>query len=829
MICIKLDFANKVKRFKREVDLERIELENALFWEAATRVVTPSTIREPAIGNHIIINNYAYVRTIILGVPTAHQNGYPEGLKDSLQTKLMGLSTDRGVIEMCMGLFPMSGLDATKLIQRSLFVNAAALQKNVEQNPEGVKEMRHVIEKRQSEKFYETISSNEHKMLTSTNVIILYAYSLKGLNHLQTKVTMILEHEGVLYDYPDGSHEQVWRAALPFNTKQSYMNVQILSPYAAVLASPRTRGSNTHQEGLWFGKHRVTKKDILINPRKLPAFHLMGLGPTGSGKTVAALLLMTRAYSQLGYRVIYTTSKPDEQTNVPAVVEYFNGSIIDIGRGKSSINPLRIFFDKEAIEYQAKRNRDPGYIRNEYFNIYNIHKTLLYKFFAVFYDDLSKTAMSYIDYSLNKVYKKFGIYQNRPETWEGADWPVMSDLIKIWKEDLKEAEGPTKLTIEALLNKSHFFEKDGALSYLNDKADIDTSSDFILVDLSSVDDILQDAMYVLVTGIMSLRYRNVTDRDTIICLDEARVFLNNRDLNEWTISTLTKARTRRIGLWLLTQQPADLQKANVSEEWKTNSFFEFALGKNLRQNNIKAVIDFFGFGRDEEAFLLSSLVGDGILRVDNENIPIHFEATQWELDMIAGKFLESSKLEEDGLTFYMDAPLLKLGIDNNYFMSDWSDDVNLDRQLVKEGFTRQQVQKMFGTGKGTAYIKEGVLQDGKILNQTLDHYSTVIQLAGILIQRGAQDVTVNHFEDVDISFKDIDGKSIAIEYERPDNHTEQQLLEKKNFGKNNYDTVMFVCSSVYYKRLSGILGEQYVVQRGSQLESFIDELRLDHD
>jgi hypothetical protein len=109
-------------------------------------------------------------------------------------------------------------------------------------------------------------------------------------------------------------------------------------------------------------------------------------------------------------------------------------------------------------------------------------------------------------------------------------------------------------------------------------------------------------------------------------------------------------------------------------------------------------------------------------------------------------------------------------------------------------------------------------------NQSADHFSTVMQCAGELVLSGALNVNVNHFDNADIVFES-NNKTYAIEYEKVGSHSEPELIEKKFRTQSIYDDVVFVCDSKYYPKLSKIIGEDFVIQRGNALKAYIDGFR----
>lgn len=108
-------------------------------------------------------------------------------------------------------------------------------------------------------------------------------------------------------------------------------------------------------------------------------------------------------------------------------------------------------------------------------------------------------------------------------------------------------------------------------------SDLDLSKDFIIVDMSNVPELIKDAMNVLVTGLLHSRFNIDNDRDTIIAMDEAGVYLRTPKLASDMLTTLTQGRSRGVFLGLCTHQPSDFTKNGMREEFQT---------KDSSQNNL---------------------------------------------------------------------------------------------------------------------------------------------------------------------------------------------------------------------------------------------------
>ncbi len=269
-----------------------------------------------------------------------------------------------------------------------------------------------------------------------------------------------------------------------------------------------------------------------------------------------------------------------------------------------------------------------------------------------------------------------GIRRDDLKTWKNANWPTLLDLRQIWVN--AEKDDPKDTTAKALVDKTFMVNTDW--SYMNRPTDINTSVDFIIVDISGVPASIQEAMNVFITGIMAMRFKTDISKETIIAVDEAAVFLRNPKLSLFLLRTLTQGRSYKIGLWLATQQPADLVKAGVESEFKTNIQISIVLG-NMRKDTIAHVQQFYSLNEHSVNDLMACGVGEGLLIVGNEVIPTKFVPTEHEIAIIKGKKpvkISGEITEAEPLFMFVDERLRSLFTGNKIYFSDWLDQEKKD-------------------------------------------------------------------------------------------------------------------------------------------------------
>ncbi len=83
---------------------------------------------------------------------------------------------------------------------------------------------------------------------------------------------------------------------------------------------------------------------------------------------------------------------------------------------------------------------------------------------------------------------------------------------------------------------------------------------------------------------------------------------------------------------------------------------------------------------------------------------------------------------------------------------------------------------------------------------------------------------IQHHDGVDIIANLHGGRSLAIEYERPNTHTVSQIFEKFKRAEQQYDLCIVVCTAQNSKEIEEAVGNENYFRRGLQLKDYIDKI-----
>jgi len=820
---------NPMGRYKRHLASEQAAV-TAGWWDVVRKILPPTMTENHG---HLELTDGTFVKCVIVGVPEFDIPGYSRTIDPELIGSLLDTAQERCFIGYSFALVPFGQADSNRALEDTEFRNIQDQMDDQDLNSLGhIRNKTGFIAKDIKDDQY-AIHNQSVKQYYTSCVITMRAGSLDDLNITYSHVTTILSNNLIGYLPAEGNMLEVYKSAQPWGKISKKTVVDCTTPQVASLLPVKRQDNRTDLSGIWFGNQKMPNqsdqgKPIMVNLDALSAGHGFIFGPTGSGKTFLQGILGMRAHDQEDYRVIYMTVKSDAGTQFRAIPTFYgqNGVVIDLGIGKdkSAINPLQVIYDEMMIEGTPE----------EYLRIYHKHKMTV----AAFFDAFLKTGMTdnqghYLDKTLNEIYEAYGIISMtsdriicNPDAWvDGGNFPTIHDLRKRWKSDMSTKElGRVRESAESLYNRTGNLSKTGAYAYINQKTNADLSKDFIVFDLSGLDKGLQDAMSVLVTAVIGARFNTDATRKTLLIIDEGVAFARNPERLNFISDAYMMGRSQSITAVISFTQPTDMTH-ELAAMLKTNSMWAYILGKGMGKDSVEYIKDFFKLTAEDTVELMSSNIGEGLLVLGNQTIPINFKATDQEMSVLKGTSNESEKASTDS-AFMLLEPVADLVVEHGFCLDEWIDDP--DANMVKDwGYEPHLVQRIGANGKAKAWIKSEIINEGRVYNQTLDHYASVIQIAGYLQQAGFEDVKVNHFDEEDVRAR-LGDREFSFEYERQGSHTEKQLEAKRIKLESTNSRCFFVCQSSYRKFVAKAVGEQNTYTRGTALKTAIDSVLDEH-
>ena len=825
---------HKVKNFKKNIKRRWKDAghyaDNQAWSRSYARKILPSRIE--VFDTNLLFNQRAVVRTLVCGLPTdTGSEGYPRDFSSKTIEQVQNLTFSGVRVMISTGLIQLPGHRTKETLEQAHFDAGVRRHQNDSEGTE--KDGLELMMKNQDiVQNYSEIYYKSQKAFHASFVVVLRGPA-DLVFEAESKLINIIRGENIEVTIPSRLQLEMLQTALPGPDTHPRSWVEVRSDGAAVLSSATNLNSRTDDTGMYFGKDMLTNNEIVYDLDRLAAKTLAMCGATGSGKTYAYLLLLMRLKTLRNARIIYTTPKADEGTNYRSVAGAFgeNGCIADIGiNGSEYFNPLDILIDEESMGL----NKEGMESARKYIfeNIYDLKKGTLINAHRIWLaSEFSSNMASYLDESLDWVYEQSGIYRDDPSSFSNP-MPVYPALRFKWELDKENKNlGTKQKTAEALYNKTYQFSSTGLFNrYCNQTKGLDLNKDFIIIDMANVPDEIKTFMSVIVNGAIASRFSTHNERETYLAIDEGGVYLRDKLLRESLLQRLTQGRSHKFYQWIATHQPSDFSKNGVGEDFRTNTYINILMGNNIKKS-LNDVKEYFELTESECAILSNCDVGQGLLLFgdnDDERVPIYFESTEWEHKTIKGIGYEDKKTVTDsGLSFKREFKWLIS--EHKIIFSDWIDgDPSV---LLQQGYEKHQMPRIEKRGTVGVFMPIGSVRNGRVIlphmgDMKLDHYSSVIQLAPVMQAENFEEITINHNQDVDIKGVK-NGKWLGLEYEIKGSHTTEELIKKKAAALENGIDVRFICSSADYPFISGAVGEDYTLTRGSAVVDFLRDFGAD--
>jgi len=264
----------------------------------------------------------------------------------------------------------------------------------------------------------------------------------------------------------------------------------------------------------------------------------------------------------------------------------------------------------------------------------------------------------------------------------------------------------------------------------------------------------------------------------------------------------------------------------LGETMKHNT--KIVLGCDLDKKSIGYIKDFLLLNDTATKDLYTDAKGQGIIKIGDTHAAIHFIPSDEEYQIIKGKKRGEEEVKEGEQTHQAsdckirDA-FINIVKEHKILFADWLEGDNPEHMLQTMGYKSYTPQNVIARGDVRCWIHTDIVKEnGYIKNQTQDHYCTVAQLAGIIVDLGFENVIIHHSDDVDVS-GELHGQIYGFEYEHPGSHNKPELIEKKRRAMRLYDKVLFIGSTANEEQLIESVGNEFVRRRGAQLKKWLKE------
>lgn len=800
---------------------------------------------------HLVLNNTTYIRCIVGGISESEEFGLPEKLSFEMHERITDLSDSDAKIDVCAGLYQVPKYIFHKDQTDNYSDNTIDLN-NEYRNNNGQTLRTKQLEKERTdmENIVMQIQENNLNVFDATYIITIMG-SEKGVKEKEARVLGVLNSTVMEKHTPFDRMLAAYLVSRPYPVTHNDFIIRVSSETAALLCPVTTQSQPVDPEGFLFGVDIDTGEEVVINEKKKASRSRKYFGATGSGKSMSAASHLERAMTFYGCRGCIITPK-DENENFSALTKKHGkrGKWLRIGsgEGRTGIPLLQIFYDEQTM------GNSPIAYEKAYFRYV---KTLKNGFDSWFENGVSDFAKGYLEDTINYVYREAGIIYNKPETWKNAKWPKAEKLYDKTVADSKDKSlsVQTRECAEALAQKLTSIRPGGTNSFLNDDVEpIDYSNlDIIGFDISGVDPDIEDMMYIIITGILGNRFTSDNERDTIIVIDEARVFLRKPKLNVFAKDSVALGRSYGVITWLITQNPRDFALADADSEMNINIPISIMMGCDIDRASVDDLKKYLKLTDSELDKLMKCNQGDGLLRINNRTYFVRFELTPDEYFRLKG--LENTGEVTEcvsalGTHGWKIKPEFKDMVDKHHIILKEMIEGNPARLTDDGWIKRGHLPTIQGPGSRTIWHRPGEIEgdDVNFIQVPVDEAGEVdpgskgpkmgkmklVHLLGVVeselyARMGGLRTTASHNNGPDlVLWVKENGKEYpwALEWTLARSASLEGIQKKLGKLLAHYKSFRFACSAdtAEYEKILKLVGSpQYIAPRGNALMGWLDE------
>ncbi len=432
----------------------------------------------------------------------------------------------------------------------------------------------------------------------------------------------------------DNMKNALW-SVLPLGEDRLMTTRNMLST-AVANCFPFTNFSFTHknkEKSFFLGIHKHNMSLIHFNPFELENANGIILGTSGSGKSVTVKKITKGLTSNMDITI--RMIDPEGETKlkifdpvrkeVSSFAKSINAEVIDYFVG--SKNKINIFDVEPDDEIDSLIKPQINFIKI---------------FLNYILKDLQKSDIAKIDYSLIRLYDKFGFSNSKDTYWDESrkdtdlfymgkplrQVPTMYDLYLIWNSnELVNQIGDTL----HLSNQLAEWTRLGSIDLFDGKTNVNFKSKRLIFNLKNLDIYTKEvAIFVLFQKIWDLSRKNPLEQKALIT-DESHILFRNDSMGEYAYDI--NKRFRKYGgsaIWV-SQNPTDFMKSKWGPEVIKNCSFSILMKQ--QKGDISILQDMYEMTLSEAMKMtrFNPKKGEAYLIADNYKVPINILLSEKEL------------------------------------------------------------------------------------------------------------------------------------------------------------------------------------------------------
>ena len=452
------------------------------------------------------------------------------------------------------------------------------------------------------ENLRDSLMQAREKLFRVGAYLTLYGESIEKLNHLEEKVTSMLESKLVyvkpaLFRQLDG-----FESVLPLAKDKLEMHTPLNSEPASSIF-PFISPDLSSENGILYGVNMHNNSLVIFDRFSLENANSVIFAKSGAGKSYATKLQVLRSL-MLGTNVIIIDPENEYQSLANAI----GGSFFKISlTSQSHINPFDIPIIPEGEE-------PADVFKSHILNLTGLVKLML--------GSVTVEEDALLDRVITETYASRDITAESFTANQNLNPPLLEDLQTV----LQNTNGGSSLAqrLEKYTHGSY-------AGFTNAPTNVDIKNRLIVFSIRDLEEELRPiAMYIVLNFVWNLIRSELKQR--LLIIDEAWWMMKYKDSASFLFGLVKRARKYYLGITTITQDVEDFLRSEYGRPIITNSSTQLLMKQSPA--SIGAVSQAFALTEGEKTFLLEAGVGEGLFFAGMRHVAIKVVASFTEDQII---------------------------------------------------------------------------------------------------------------------------------------------------------------------------------------------------
>ncbi len=505
----------------------------------------------------------------------------------------------------------------------------------------------------EAEELRDNIASGFNKLFEASVVATLFAYNLQSLDAYTKLLATEMSKNLVGIKSAWAMQEDAFKSNLPLMSDK-IKRTHTFDRASMATVFPFTTSEVGHLTGIPLGFNKQTGVPILFDNfhQSLTNYNMVIFAKSGAGKSVTMKTLISRSSVLMGIESLAL----DAEGEYSAVAEALGGiNVVISPTSKTIINLFDIEIERTKDEITG-RERPILNVENKIEDVTQALLTMARG--STRSEEVNELTKQIIAEAVAEEYSKAGITSDPNSLYEASNGGIRRDnlfkakkqmpTIGSWYKTLvKKAKENTDSNYQfhysylLKVMKQYVRELNGQMAYFDGQSTFELldGAPFINLDISQLEERFARplAQQILLSWIWE-KYvkKNSEDRTKAtkkrVLVDEAWMLLPYPEAVEFLNKMARRARKRNVSLAIISQRFQDFYENPEAQAVLTSSDTKLFLAQD--KSEINYLKEVFKLSEGEAGFLVTCLIGEGLLKVGSDTAIIQITPTKKEFEFV---------------------------------------------------------------------------------------------------------------------------------------------------------------------------------------------------